>query len=88
MEPELLCMQLLATGKLKTNSWEDWFKCVQKGIYSERDMLEKVCKENTFKMPCILKTWGAKCNPDGESSTVSGHSVGTLGQYIDGIHRK
>lgn len=31
-------------------------KSVQKDIYSERGIFEKVCKENTFKVQCILKT--------------------------------
>lgn len=63
-------------------------KSVQKGIYSERGIFEKVCKENSFKVQCILKTWGPKCNPDGESGTVNGDSVGTREQYTESIHRK
>lgn len=31
-------------------------KSVQKGIYSERGIFEKVGKENTSKVQCILKT--------------------------------
>lgn len=63
-------------------------KSVLKGIYSQRGIFEKVCKENVLKVQYILKTWGIKCNPDGEISTINEDSIGTLDQWTDSTHGK
>lgn len=64
-------------------------KSVLKGVYFQRGVFEKVCKEFTHSRCNVFwKHELPNANPDGESSTINGDWMGMFEQNTDSIHRK